>query len=189
MTSDKIKDSFEEFEIELVPDLPHFLVTKSSKSRIDTKSLESEKDKILQGKTLRVYWYILTHRRAGVREIQKALKFSSPGTASYQIKKLSNAGIISKDNKTDKYFVNKDFKKGVFGFYVRIGFLMIPRFSLYLSINILGFIGFIFFASTYGDTFITNPGSILLLIFLIFGTAVFIYESIKLWKRNPSKLN
>ncbi len=131
----------------------------------------------------------MTHKRASVRKIQRSLKFSSPGTVSYQLKKLSNAGIISKDSKTEKYFVNKELKKGLLGFYIRIGFFMIPRFSLYLVVNILGFIGFILFAIIYGDMFITNPGSILLLIFLIFGTAVFIFESIKLWKRNPSKLN
>ena len=122
-------------------------------------------------------------------EIQKALNFSSPGTVSYQIKKLSNAGIISKDIKNEKYYVNEELKKGMLGFYIRIGFLMIPRFSLYLIINILGFIGYLFFAGTYGDKFITNLGSLLLLIFLIFGTAVFSFESIKIWKRRPTKLN
>ncbi|MFX1236076.1 MAG: hypothetical protein ACFFBY_16240, partial [Promethearchaeota archaeon] len=95
--------------------------------------------------------------------------------------------IISKSDKDGKYYVNKELKKGILGFYTHIGFLMIPRFSLYLVINVLGFIGYLIFASIYGDNFITNPGSILLLVFLIFGTAVFIFESIKVWKTRPSK--
>jgi parallel beta-helix repeat protein len=159
-----------------------------SKPEIKTKPLNINQEKVLQGKTLQVYWYILTHNRAGVREIQKSLNFSSPGTVSYQINKLLEAGIISKDDKSGKYHVNEELKKGILGFYTHIGFLMIPRFSLYLIINVLGFIGYIIFASIYGDKFITNPGSILLLIFLIFGTAIFIFESIKVWRTRPTKL-
>ncbi|MFX1502194.1 MAG: winged helix-turn-helix domain-containing protein, partial [Promethearchaeota archaeon] len=158
-----------------------------AKTGIKTKPLIVNPEKVLQGKTLQVYWYILTHNRAGVREIQKSLKISSPGTVSYQIDKLLRAGIVSKNDKDGKYYVNEESKKGILGFYTRIGFLMIPRFSLYLIINVLGFIGYIIFASIYGDPFITNPGSILLLIFLIFGTAIFIFESIKIWRTRPSK--
>lgn len=159
-----------------------------SKTEIKTKALKISQEKVLQGKTLRVYWYILTHKRAGVREIQKSLNFSSPGTVSYQIDKLLKAGIISKNHKDGKYYVNEELKKGILGFFTHIGFLMIPRFSLYLIINVLGFIGYLIFASIYGDKFITNPGSLLLIIFLILGTVVFIFESIKVWKTRPSKL-
>lgn len=160
-------------------------------SRLEKKesALKFNQEKILQGKTLQIYWYILTHTRAGVREIQKSLKISSPGTVSYQIKKLVVSGIISKSDKDEKYYVNEESKKGVLGFYIRVGFMMIPRFSLYLVINILGFIGYIAFAGIQGDQFITNPGSILLLFFLIFSTAVFIFESIKIWRTRPSKLD
>ena len=152
------------------------------------KTLRYNQEKILQGKTLQVYWYILTHHNAAIRKIQKSLNMSSPGTVSYQIKKLMNAGIISKSEKNGKYYVNKELKKGVLGFYIRFGLLIIPRFSLYLIIYILGFIGYIFFVSIYGYNFITNPGSLLLLTFLIFGTIVFIFETIKIWKRRPTKL-
>ncbi|MFX0141970.1 MAG: hypothetical protein ACFFDN_50500, partial [Candidatus Hodarchaeota archaeon] len=88
-----------------------------------------------------------------------------------------------------KYYANEQSKKGVLGFYIRIGFKMIPRFSLYLAINILGFIGYITFAGIHGDQFITHPGSLLLLFFLIFSSAVFIFESIKIWRTRPTKLN
>jgi len=108
---------------------------------------------------------------------------------AYQIKKLVDANIISKNDKNGKYYANEALKKGVLGFYIRIGFLMIPRFSLYLVIYILGFIGYIIFAFIYGDNFITNPGSLLLLFFLIFGIVIFVFESIKIWRRKPTKLN
>ena len=37
---------------------------------IEIKSPKDNQEKILQGKTLQVYWYILTHRNTGVRKIQ-----------------------------------------------------------------------------------------------------------------------
>jgi DNA-binding transcriptional ArsR family regulator len=173
------------------------LTSISSKSKKETLSAMSDPDivakknkenreKVLQGKTLQVYWYIMTHHRAGVREIQKALKMVSSGTASYQLNKLVKAGIISKNDKDGKYYVKEGVKKGVLGFYFRFGPFMIPRFSLYLVINILGVIGYVFLARIYGDTFITNPGSLLFLFFIIFCTCVFIFESIKIWERKPT---
>ena len=145
-------------------------------------------EKVLQGKTLQIYWYILTHKNAGVREIQRSLKIASSGTVAYQVNKFVDAGIISQKEKDGKFYVNEKLKIGVLGFYTRIGFFMIPRFSLYLIINILGLIGYLILAIIYGDTFIANPIGFLLLFFLLFSTSENIYESIKLWERKPSKL-
>jgi len=150
------------------------------------EDLKNNQKKVLQGKTLQVYWYILTHHRAGVREIQKALKMVSSGTVAYQIDKLTKAGIISKNDEDGKYYVKEGPKKGVLGFYFHLGPFMIPRYSLYLIVNILGVVGYVFLAIIYGDVFITSPGSLFLLFFLIFGTSVFIFESIKIWERKPT---
>ena len=155
-------------------------------NREEENNLKNNKKKILQGKTLQVYWYILTHHKAGVREIQKALKMVSSGTVAYQLDKLMNAGIISKNEEDGKYYVEENIKKGVLGFYFRLGPFMVPRYSLYLIVNILVAVGYVFLAIIYGDMFITSPGSLLLLVFLIFCTSVFIYESIKIWERKPT---
>jgi DNA-binding transcriptional ArsR family regulator len=153
---------------------------------IKEKNIEDNREKVLQGKALQVYWYILTHHRAGVREIQKALKMVSPGTVTYQLNKLLKAGIILKNDEDGKYYVKEGVKKGVLGFYFRLGPLMIPRYSLYLVVNILGVVGYVYLAIIYGDTFITNPASLLFLFFIIFCTYVFIYESMKIWERKPT---
>jgi DNA-binding transcriptional ArsR family regulator len=153
---------------------------------VKVEDLKDDKKKVLHGKTLQVYWYILTHNRAGVREIQKALKRVSSGTASYQLNKLMKAGIISKNDEDGRYYVKEGVKKGVLGFYFRLGPFMIPRYSLYLVVNILGIIGYILLAKKYGDVFITNPASLLFLFFIIFSTSVFIFESMKIWKRKPT---
>ena len=157
-----------------------------SDSDVQAQKIKDNREKVLQGKTLQVYWYILTHRRAGVREIQKALKMVSSGTVAYQLEKLMKAGIVSKNDKNGKYYVKEGIKKGVLGFYFRLGPFMIPRYSLYLAVTILVVIGYIFLARKYGDELITNPMSLLFLFFIIFCASVFIYESLKIWKRKPT---
>jgi len=153
---------------------------------VKAQKIKDNREKVLQGKTLQVYWYILSHHRAGVREIQKALKMASPGTVTYQLNKLVKAGIVSKNDEDGKYYVKEGVKKGVLGFYFRLGPLMIPRYSLYLGINILGVILYAYLATIYGDPFITSPASLLLLFFIICYTTVFIFESMKIWKRKPT---
>ncbi len=140
---------------------------------------------LLQGKTLQIYWYIFTHDHAGVREIQKALNLSSPGTVSYQITKLLEAGVISKNSEEGKYSLNEEIKTGVLKFFIRIGNRVIPRISLYLIIYVLGFIVYFILAVISGNEFITDPISLFLLIFLILGMAIFILESLKIRKLKP----
>ena len=153
---------------------------------VEAQKVKDNGKTILQGRTLQVYWYILTHNHAGVREIQKELKMVSSGTVAYQLDKLMKAGIISKNDKDGKYYVKESIKKGVLGFYFHLGPFMIPRYSLYLVVNILGVVLYVLLAIKYGDVFISSPESLLLLFFLIFSTSVFIYESIKIWERKPT---
>ena len=176
---------------------PIHLLQKSYLKVITEESTEplKTKDKInpeiarelLQGKTLQVYWYIFTHNHAGIREIQKALNFTSSGTVSYQITKLLKEGIISKDNLEGKYSINKEIKIGVLKFFIRIGNRMVPRISLYLLIYILGFAVFLFLTLISGYEFVINPLNLFLLFFFIAGIIIFIVESYKIWKLNPTK--
>lgn len=142
---------------------------------------------LLHGKTLQVYWYIFTHNQAGIRQIQKALNFTSSGTVSYQVTKLMNAGIITKDESEGKYSINKEIKIGILKFFIRIGSRMIPRISLYLIIYILGFAVFLTLSIISGYEFLANPLNLLLLLLLIVGIIIFCIESYKIWKLNPTK--
>jgi hypothetical protein len=142
---------------------------------------------LLQGKTLLVYWYLFTHRHAGIREIQKALKIQSSGTVAYQITKLLNAEVISKNDADGKYVINKEIKIGVLKFFMHLGNRMIPRLSLYLIIYILGFIVFLILTLIHGYKFLINPLSLFLLFFLIFGTIIFLIESYKIRKLDPTR--
>lgn len=148
------------------------------------QSSSTTTDPLLQGTTLKIYWYLLTHLQgmAGIREIQKTLELSSPGTVSYHINKLIKAGIVSKNEHTEKYYVKEEVKSGVLGLYFRLGHRMVPRFTFYLMIFILATLSFLIFLLTRGDPYILDPSNWVFLFVLIFGIVVFIYESLKIWK-------
>ncbi|MFX1512165.1 MAG: hypothetical protein ACFFCQ_06235 [Promethearchaeota archaeon] len=144
-------------------------------------------EKLLQGKALQVYWFLLTHPDsfAGIREIQKALNLSSPGLVSYHINNLVSAGIVAKNEENDKYYVKEEVKSGILGFYFRLGYRVIPRYSFYLIIFVFGLISFLWFLLDRGDAYILDPSNWVFLFVLIFGTIIFIYESLKIWKMKP----
>ena len=58
----------------------------------------NESKDILRGLTLKVYRFILKNDKpVGIREVQRALKLSSPTLALYHINKLEEAGFIKKE--------------------------------------------------------------------------------------------
>jgi DNA-binding Lrp family transcriptional regulator len=57
----------------------------------------TDQQDILRGLTLKVYKFILKNDGpSGIREIQRALKLSSPTLALYHVNKLEEAGLIKK---------------------------------------------------------------------------------------------
>lgn len=148
---------------------------------------EPKQNNFLEGKSLQIYWYLLTHPQgfAGIREIQSALDFASSGTVAYQMKKLMEGGIVSKNEQSDKYYIKEEIKSGIFSFYIRIGYRMIPRFSLYLALFVIGLCIYFFFVLTGGDAYVTDPSSWVLLFFLLLGIFAFISESLRIWYLKP----
>ena len=151
-------------------------------SGTNVESLET----LLQGKTLQVYWYILEKGMAGIREIQKELEFSSAGIVSYQIQKLMVAGLVAKDEESEKYIVLEKVTPGIMKFFIQINNILVPRFSVYLIIFLVGHFIYLMSAFLYGDSFISHQGSSLYLISLIVGTLVSTYESTKMWEMRPN---
>lgn len=95
---------------------------------LDQTLLEST----LKGKTLIVYWYMLQQpdRTVGVREVQRALKFSSPSIAVHHLEKLEELGLVRK-KPTGEYTLKEEVKIGILRFFARVGRLMVPRFLFY----------------------------------------------------------
>ena len=176
----------------IVVDEPKHLTISSSKiqkfkERFQKFSTLIETAPLLQGTTLQIYWYLLTHPQgiAGIREIQRELNLSSSGSVSYHINKLIEKGIVSKNEESDKYYVKTEVKTGVLGFYFRFGHHVVPRFTFYLLIFILATICFMIFLLSRGDTFIMDRSNWVFLFILIFGISVFVYESLKIWRIKP----
>ncbi|MFX0050112.1 MAG: hypothetical protein ACFE8U_02365 [Candidatus Hermodarchaeota archaeon] len=161
------------------------ILKKMFRNSHEQKTIEKKTLEPLQGKALQIYWYLLTHEPHGIREIQKALKIPSPSSVSFQINKLVENGIVSK-TENDKYFIKEEIKSGILSFYIRFGYRIIPRFSVYLCVYIAGLLGFFLVLLRGGDQYLFNPTNFVFLLYLIFGTGVFVYESIRIWKMKPN---
>jgi predicted DNA-binding transcriptional regulator len=151
-------------------------VSKSPRE-FDLAVLESE----LKGKTLIVYWYLLqqpTHT-AGVREVQRALSFSSPSIAVHHLEKLQDLGLIQKRG-TGEYVLEEEVKVGILKFFMRMGRFFVPRYlfysvlfstmlTAYLALCLMGNIFPSFYAVTFG----------------LVAALIFWFETVRLWRAKP----
>ncbi len=138
---------------------------------------------LLQGKTIKIYWFLLTHGESGIREISRCLKVSSPSTISYHMNKLIEAGLVEK-SADDKYLVGETVQSGVLGLYTKIGTLMIPRMIFYISLFVFGLIIYLLliFSRSVPAIFVED---FLCLFFLISGVSFFSYETYRIWSMKP----
>jgi hypothetical protein len=82
-------------------------------------------DDVLVGKTLRVYRYAIKQNKpVGVREVQRALKFKSPTSASYHLTKLEEVGLLKQT--TEGYIV----EKMVLENYIKLRRMLISKYFL-----------------------------------------------------------
>jgi DNA-binding transcriptional ArsR family regulator len=149
----------------------------------DDMAKEPDYSDLLQGKTLKIYWNLLRHGEMGIRELQKVLAVSSPGTITYQIKKLIEAGLVEQNENSQKYYVKEEIKTGILGFYVRVGYKLFPRFSLYLLFFFVGILWFLLNTIDQGDTYFLD--NFVYLLFLLGGVGIFIFESYRIWRMKP----
>jgi len=141
---------------------------------------EASKEQVeyaLRGKTLTVYLYLLKHGKAvGVREVQKALGFSSPSVAFHHLDKLVELGVLEKDQ-YERYVLAKKVDTGILSSFVSIGGLNLPRLGFYAA----------FFTTIAAAYMSANRGSLDLyaLVGTLGGAAVFWYEAWRIWRRKP----
>lgn len=140
---------------------------------------EKQIESILKGNTLRVYWYLLgkTETSTGVRETQRALKFSSPALAAYHLDKLTDLGLVEKTN--SEYRIVKTVNVGILKQFVRFGAIMIPRYFLYETM----FTTLLIFYLTQFKT--VNFYSTFALVLGLLATAIMWYETLVAWKQRP----
>ncbi len=144
---------------------------------MDDAHIESE----LKGKTLLVYMHILKAGQdtVGVREVQRALGFSSPSVAAYHLQKLQDLGLI--ENAYGDYRLIKEIKVGVLRSFVSVGGVMLPRFLFYAVLVTSMLVTFV-----ASFPFVPSREYITTLIMGFVPAAVFWYETVKIWREKPN---
>lgn len=142
----------------------------------DEEIIESQ----LKGKTLLVYMYLIRSDdpSVGVREVQRALGFSSPSVSSYHLNKLKDLGLV--ESVRGDYNLVREVKVGVLRQFITFGGLMLPRYLFYAVLVTTMLI-------TYVIRFPMNPGTdnITTLIMGIVPTLILWYETIRIWREKP----
>ncbi|MFQ6080353.1 MAG: hypothetical protein ACE5OW_01630 [Candidatus Bathyarchaeia archaeon] len=131
-----------------------------------------EVDDVLRGLTLKVYRFVLKHEGPiGTREVQRALKLSSPSLAAYHLNKLKDAGLLRR--KEGDYVVDKVFLRNV----IRFRRMLIPRYFFYsvffISALILELT--VFRPETLTNTYFFS------VVVTVASALAFCYETIKTW--------
>jgi len=149
----------------------------SDDSSHDLSLIESE----LKGKTLIVYWYLLRQAPTsiGVREVQRALGFSSPSVAAHHLEKLKSLGLVSKST-LGTYQLTQEVKVGVLRSFTKLGRFLIPR---YLFYSVFFTTMFITYLLIYPQTL--NVHNIVAYVFGISASAIFWYETVRVWRQKP----
>jgi len=143
----------------------------------DLRVLESE----LKGKTLLVYWYLVqqpTHT-VGVREVQRALNFSSPSIAVHHLEKLQNLGLVQKRG-TGEYVLEEEVKVGILRFFTHMGRFLVPRYlfySVFFSTMLMAYLALCIYSRIAPSFYALIFGSV--------GVSIFWVETIRLWRSKP----
>jgi predicted DNA-binding transcriptional regulator len=158
------------------------LTTSNESGSGDERDRRSRAESQLKGNTLRVYVYVVTHKKSGVREIQRALHFSSSSLAQYHLTKLLDLGLVKENG--GEYSLAEQVKAEVLKDFLRVGTFIVPRFIFYavfftivtafLAVELLLF-------SAVGAAGIDY------LLVLLLGAAcgLFWYEALRAWMKGP----
>src|SRR5512132_317139 len=91
----------------------------------------SEIEHKLQGRTLYVYIYLQKKKApSGIREVQRDLGLSSPSVAEYQVEKLVEMGLASRDS-YGRVVVTRKVKVKALNSYVIFGRFTVPRLAFF----------------------------------------------------------
>ncbi|MDI9578597.1 MAG: winged helix-turn-helix domain-containing protein [Thermoproteota archaeon] len=135
---------------------------------------EDESSDVLKGTALDIYRLLLRSRKSlGIREIQRALKLSSPSVAQYHISKLEHAGLLKKE--AGNYTVDKLILENC----VKISRFLIPRYLFYLSFAIT----ILLIELTVLRPLVFNGEYFFYVSVTALSVLVFLYETIKVWRK------
>jgi hypothetical protein len=142
---------------------------------------ETELEYALRGKAWKVYWFLLkTGSPVGVREVQRALHFSSPSIAFHHLEQLRELGLVEKQDVGGHYLLVGQVKIGVLRHYVKLGKLLFPRFFFYALFSTVFYAAYLLIlvdSFTRDNLFIISFGAII--------CTIFWYEAYRVWGMRP----
>lgn len=135
----------------------------------------------LRGKDWKVYWLLLKNNRPmSVREVQKALHFSSPSIANHHLEQLRTLGLVQKQGIGGDYVLVGEIKIGVLRHFVRLGRLLFPRYFFYAVFSTTLYLFYLLVLMqgfTRENLFIAVFGAMI--------SAIFWYEAARIWSLKP----
>jgi predicted DNA-binding transcriptional regulator len=141
---------------------------------------ETELEYALRGKAWKVYWLLLkSGRPMSVREVQRALHFSSPSVAHHHLEQLRELGLTQKQDIGGHYSLVSEVKIGVIRHFVKLGKLLFPRYFFYAVFSTALYIAYL---ATLMQSFTREN------LFITIGAVVsviFWYEAVRVWRLKP----
>lgn len=142
---------------------------------------ETEFEYALRGKDWDVYWLLLKNGHPmSVRQVQKALRFSSPSVAQHHLERLRDLGLVQKQDVGGNYLLATEVKIGVLRHFVKLGRLLFPRYFFYAVFSTTAYFTYILLLMqelTRENLFIIFFGAIISIIFW--------YEALRVWSLKP----
>jgi len=159
-------------------------LSKESQTQQQQGTSEAQKKVIaesqLKGNTLRTYIYVVTHKKSGVREVQRELHLSSSSLAQYHLSKLVDLGLLTETG--GEYFLADQIRVDVLKDFLKLGTLIVPRFIFYAVFFtvVTGFFGSIVIINSFSEI------NLFFVSMLALASGLFWYEALRAWLRGPS---
>lgn len=115
-----------------------------------------------------------------VREVEKALRFSSPSVAQHHLEQLRQMGLVQRQKAEGNYILVSEVRIGVLRHFVKLGKLMFPRYFFYAIFSSAFYVAYLTLLMqdlTRENLFILSFGAIV--------TLIFWYEAIRFWRLKP----
>jgi len=144
---------------------------------------EAKLEYALRGKAWKVYWFLLkTGQPMSVREVQRALHFSSPSVAHHHLEQLRELGLVQKQDTSGHYLLINEVKIGVLRHFVKLGRLLFPRYFFYAVFSTVFYSMYVLFLM---PSFTPTRENLFILLFGAAVSAIFWYEAIRVWSMRP----
>ncbi len=143
------------------------------------KARENGGEVSLQGTALRIYWHLIRQRTpTGIRDIQRALRLSSPSLVRHHLDHLEQAGLVQQTREGP--VAVRNIRVGALEMFIGFGRLQLPRQIFYAAFFSTILIFFVIFGSR-----VLTMETVLLMGVLVFGLVSSIYEAWRTWRSAP----